>query len=120
MCKTKGTITAAVLDGARWQLREIEKGIRPLQGLVGGYIELVPIDDARLTLYCNESGKLEGLPATAAWIDPASGRVLDVLAGSLVALGPADGDGGDTDATQETLAALEEHLLPVVRIRHAS
>lgn len=52
--------------------------LRELQKLVGGYIEIVPHftrygAHRRATAYCNEEGKLHGLPlnekATKAWLD---------------------------------------------------
>lgn len=111
------TITAAVLKGGRWELKQIARGLKPLQELVGGYIEFVPLDDERVTLYCNDEGKILGLPPTAAWVDPKNGEVLDLLAGNLVALGPLDDEGDYTDATLESIAALEKHLVPVGRVQ---
>lgn len=36
--------------------------LKTMQSLVGGYIEAVALADPRFTLFCNEEGKLEGLP----------------------------------------------------------
>ena len=42
-------------------VEEIEKGLTPMQNIVGGYIEGIPLDGT-LILYCNEDGRLHGLP----------------------------------------------------------
>lgn len=39
---------------------EIEKGLEPMQEIVGGYIEMVDLDEST-SLVCNEEGKLQGL-----------------------------------------------------------
>ena len=39
----------------------LEKGLQPMQDLVGGYIENVTLEDG-VGLICNEEGKLTGLP----------------------------------------------------------
>ena len=45
-------------------LKEIEGDLKTMQAIVGGYIEIVTInDDLGILLICNEEGKLEGLEA---------------------------------------------------------
>lgn len=68
------------------------------QKVVGGYIELVPCS-YNITVYCNEEGKIQGLPpnhrATALfgeWLQP-----WDIIAGNVIVVGPPDKDGYDTD-----------------------
>ncbi len=75
---------------------ESSKHLTALQGFVGGWIEYVPTKQP-VTLYCNEEGKIEGLPhnvtATKAFgqeIDP------DYLVGDVIVLGPIDGEGENT------------------------
>ena len=41
--------------------REVENDVKPLQSLVGGYIQAVPFDMDGLLLVCNEEGKMSGL-----------------------------------------------------------
>ena len=41
------------------EIREIENDLKPMQELVGGYIETVRLDD--ILIVCNEEGKLQGL-----------------------------------------------------------
>lgn len=86
---------------------EVEKtylnGYDPLSEAVGGWIECVPSDD-RVTIWCNEEGKLNGLQynpyATAQWSEfdkfgcIAAG---DTLVGIIVIQGPVDAEGNCTD-----------------------
>lgn len=71
--------------------------LRELQRLVGGWIEYVPTEQD-VTLYCNEEGKIEGLPfnviATQVFGDLLQPH--DYLAGDIVALGPIDSEGDTT------------------------
>ena len=109
-------IKAALLEQGSWILREIETGLKPLQDIVGGLIQVVPLDTDDVTLYCNEEGKLLDLPVTAVWIDPKTGRWLDRLAGNMVAFGPADEEGDETDATEDTITILNRFLIPAVHL----
>jgi hypothetical protein len=43
------------------QVLDIAKGLKPMQALVGGYIENVTLEEG-VGLICNEEGKLKGLP----------------------------------------------------------
>ena len=81
-----------------------------LQEAVGGWIEYVPTEQD-VTVYCNEEGKIEGLPpnpvATAMF-----GQMLmqhDYLAGDVVVVGAQDEEGNDTDLdTQAWLSFVRE------------
>ena len=42
------------------EIREVENDLKPLQDLVGGYIETVKVGD--VVIICNEEGKVKGLP----------------------------------------------------------
>jgi uncharacterized protein YuzE len=44
------------------EVREVENDLKPIQELVGGYIETVNLGDDIL-IVCNEEGKIKGLPA---------------------------------------------------------
>jgi len=69
-----------------------EPPLQELQDLVDGYIEIVPQWSRhfgqRCIAYCNEEGKLRGLPmnhrATAFWWAALGQRVDDVLVGDIV------------------------------------
>jgi len=65
-----------------------------LQRAVRGYIEAVP-HDGPFTAYCNEEGKLDGLPPNI----PATrflGLTHDILVGPVVLIGPPNDEGEDT------------------------
>jgi hypothetical protein len=47
--------------GKNPQVQEIENGLEALKELVGGYIEVVSMED-NILLICNEEGKMQGLP----------------------------------------------------------
>lgn len=79
--------------------------LKSLQGVVGGLIQLVPLETEAVTLFCNEEGKLLDLPASAFWIY--EGRAVDTLCGALVAAGPSDDEGELTPITEEGLEALK-------------
>lgn len=94
-------ITGIVIepDGSTRTLEmEQTESLRALQEAVGGYIERVSSADETVDLWCNEEGKLEGLPfnwpATALLYDlnPAF-RGQDVLCGAVVVTGGSDGKG---------------------------
>ena len=84
-------------DGAAYQLEvpeETAAQVAILQKLVGGFIEAVRTPHL-LTLFCNEEGKIDGLPAN--WrATHLFGELLqehDYLAGTVVILGPVDENG---------------------------
>ena len=58
------------------QIKEIENTLDTLKELVGGYIEVLRLDDDIL-LICNEEGKLQGLPPNFAMGN-------DVIVGTVV------------------------------------
>lgn len=66
--------------------------LRDLQNAVGGLIEGVPMDDESFTAFCNEEGKLEGLPVNHA-ATRFTGIRGDVLMGDVVIIGPPDDEG---------------------------
>lgn len=91
---------------------EIDVSLSSLQALVGGYIEAA-MSNERGTIFCNEEGKLEGLPvnrlATWLWRSLAPGQYADSLVGTVVVLGPVDSSGDETDVTEYALKAFS-HL----------
>jgi hypothetical protein len=44
------------------EIEEIDNGLESLQGTVGGYVECLPLDH-RIDIWCDEEGKVKGLPA---------------------------------------------------------
>ena len=75
-----------------------------LQQAVGGYIEVVPLNE-QLCVICNEEGKLLGLPPVATM--PVR---RDVLCGPLVICRTTQ-DGEFSDAQEEDLYTVGEHLV---------
>jgi hypothetical protein len=71
-----------------------------LQELVSGDVQSVSLERYAMTMYLNENGKLEGLPANhratvlAHWAEAV--RSDDIIAGDVVLTGPIDGAGEDT------------------------
>lgn len=71
--------------------RTIGTGLAEMQALVGGMIELFPLED-EIFLICNEEGKITNMPLNRAVTDR-EGRLLDIIAGSFfIAAAPADSD----------------------------
>jgi len=72
---------------------------------VGGWIESVPTT-GHVTIYCNEEGKLKGLPhnlIASAFVH----RFLDdVIVGNVVFCGPPDEEGDETDVPWDVEAML--------------
>ena len=76
-----------ITPGAVPQVREIEHSLKAMQELVDGHIEAVyPFDDT-VALVCNDEGKLLGLPLNRAVRNPATGQVLDIIAGTFFICG---------------------------------
>ncbi len=71
-----------------------ENELATLQAKVGGWVQMVDLND-NLTLWCNEEGKLEGLPlnryATELW-ESVYGKT-DIIVGDIVLTGGADDEG---------------------------
>jgi len=65
-----------------------------LSGAVGGFVQMVPLDDSGLLIWCNEEGKMIGLPynekATRVW--EAFWGETDVMVGDCVITGDIDWD----------------------------
>jgi len=94
---TRGQITIFDLG-----LNELEQ----LQQAVGGYVQAVNLNDD-VTLWCNEEGKIHGLPHNAMaqrlW-DRTFGADTDHIVGDVVLTGLAD-DGETTGLTDEQMDA---------------
>lgn len=82
---------------------DVPNTLEALQQAVGGYIEVVPLNE-QLCVICNEEGKLLGLPPVATM--PVR---RDVLCGPLVICRTTQ-DGEFTDTQDEDLYTVGEHL----------
>lgn len=92
-----------------------ETELEELQRLVGGWIEYVPIytdeGEVGLSLFCNEEGKIEGLPLNGRANHFFEGELHagDQLVGDVVLMGPPD-DEGETLPLEHADAWLEKAL----------
>ena len=81
-----------ITPGAAPQVLEIEHSLKNMQELVGGTIEAIyPFEDT-VALVCNDEGKLLGLPLNRAVRDPATGQILDIIAGTFFICGLSEDD----------------------------
>ena len=76
-----------IAPGTKPRMVNIEHTLAAMQELVGGTIQAIyPFAD-KVALVCNDEGKLLGLPLNRAIRDPATGQILDVIAGSFFICG---------------------------------
>ena len=66
-----------------------------LQARVGGWIEAAPIADRRLTMYCDEEGKLKRRPVNIVATELLEPSNPDVIVGDVVIVGAPDQEGYD-------------------------
>lgn len=78
------------------------EGLEAYQAIVGGYIEMVSLtltlagEKCDVALFCNEEGKLSGLPLNRRATEMA--RIPgDFLVGDVFLVGPPDDEGNETD-----------------------
>ena len=79
--------------------KDVDHTLESLQGIVGGLIEPIYLDDAAIIV--NEEGKINGLPFNRALRDE-NKRILDLLFGTVVICGL--GGGGFTDMHEQAIA----------------
>ena len=84
-------------------IMEVRNTLHSLQEFVGGLIEVISLTE-ELDLICNDEGKINGLPPTAAWLDH-DDQLLDVICGDCLVC-RHDGEGG--------FASIKESDLPVI------
>jgi hypothetical protein len=99
-------------NASDWRECDVPPGPEVLQKAVGGYIEALPIDGDRATVWINEEGRIENLPIFALWTEP-DGRIVEPLHGPLLILGPADDEGETLPLTAEALAYVRTVVRPV-------
>ena len=81
-----------IAPGAAPRALDIDHSLRAMQELVGGTIEAIyPFADS-VALVCNDEGKLLGLPLNRAVRDPATGQILDIIAGTFFICGLSEDD----------------------------
>ena len=73
------------------EVREINDSLKEMQGIVGGLIQPIYLDDS-VVLICNDEGKLMNLPANRGLRDE-NGQMCDIIFGTFFLCGaPADTD----------------------------
>lgn len=76
------------------------------QEVVGGFIQVVELDNPRTSLYMDEEGKLKRLPVNRRasllmWVHRPIFHGADFVCGPALLIGPSDDDGNDTDVPTE-------------------
>jgi len=92
---------------------EEDDSLVAIQAAVGGYIELVPSMVPRwrhLSIFCNEEGKIIGLPLNSKATDITGRRGFDPIAGDIIIFGPPDYEGNTTELSDEDMRALMEQF----------
>lgn len=105
--------TAAVLRNAQWVLEPLQEGLDGLVSFFGGTPAVVDTWGAAVTLFQTADGVDLGLSPSAIMFDREKVK-MDILRGPLVAFGPLDEHAQLRDADQDTVAALEALLFPVI------
>jgi len=107
------TMRNALLIKADGTIHGIDLGDSPheeyeaLSGAVGGMVQAVPLSDSGMTLWCNDEGKLIGLPynakATNVWVK--YWGQTDVMVGNCVVTGGFD------DKSELTLGLTSQQVI---------
>lgn len=104
-------VTALIIDpNDSSEVARIAPTLDALQAVVGGYIECVTMDDGQWHLYCNEEGKLDGLPinvSATAFAHHMGWPRGDVLVGRVILLGNGR-DGEEADLPASVLKAWQD------------
>ncbi len=95
------------------------EGLPGYHEVVGGWVEAVHLEQAKLTLFVNEEGKVRGLPlnrrATALWwLLDRMARERDELVGDVVLIGAANGQSTSTEAPRDLA-----HLILRAEVLHS-
>jgi hypothetical protein len=83
------------------------------QGIAGGLIERLTLENPSSEMYFNEEGKINELPMNRRatillWMHRPAFRYADYVAGDAFLLGPVDNEGNDTNVPQEFVKTLFE------------
>lgn len=83
----------------------IKNDLKTLQDFVGGYIEVLNIDDG-IDLVCNEEGKIPPLPANRG-VKNQDGQIVEVICGNFLFV--------STDSDGEFISLTDEQILHVMK-----
>ena len=90
------------------EVREINDSLKEMQGIVGGLIQPIYLDDS-VVLICNDEGKMMNLPANRGLRDE-NGQMCDIIFGTFFLCGaPADTD-HFTSLTPEQIERYKERF----------
>jgi hypothetical protein len=96
-----------------WREVDVSRDLGALQEAVGGgYIEALPIDSSKATVFINDEGAIKVLPVFTFWTDE-HGQIIDSLHGPILILGPVDEEGETQPLTDEALAYVRRFVHPV-------
>lgn len=87
---------------------EVENDYRALQEVVGGLIEYIELSDT-IGIYCNEEGKLLGLPPSLEICE--NGELHDIMAGPCIFVS-TDTEGNNLDLAEFEVESIESALKP--------
>ena len=93
------------------EVREINDSLKEMQGIVGGLIQPIYLDDS-VVLICNDEGKLMNLPANRGLRDE-NGQMCDIIFGTFFLCGaPADSDHFTSLTTEQIERYREQFYTP--------
>lgn len=106
MKKIRCIVIPADLEVEIDTLEFFEGDLSAMQGLVGGLVQAVDLEQQKATLWFNESGKIEHLPKNQRatmelWSSDSRWRFQDFVAGNAFITGLSDEDGETTSVPQE-------------------
>ncbi len=90
--ENKNTISVLLIEPGKYpKIIDMEDSLEAMQKAVGGYIELLHLDD-EVSIICNEEGKICGLPLNRAiYADQDKKEMIEIIAGTFfVAYTPPD------------------------------
>lgn len=88
--------------GQEPKIVDIANTLESMQNMVGGWIEAIPVTNDGLVMFCNEEGKLIGLP-------PNFSLPGDTIVGDVV-FSRTDSSGGNIDITENDMDAVKEFI----------
>ncbi len=95
------------------QVKNIEGSLKEMQGLVGGYIELLyPFNDTAV-IVCNDEGKIMGLPLNRSIKHPETGELYEIIAGNFfICDAPPDSDKLESLSSEQVEIYMETFKYP--------
>lgn len=98
--------SVVVTPGKLPVVKEIENKLEVLQGTVGGWIEVLPLEEG-ICLICNEEGKLDQLPLNRG-LRNEEGELWEIIAGTFIVVGEDINEGDFISLTDEQAEYIKE------------